>query len=81
MRGSRPSSLVAVARVLSPKDALALSGPDGALLFAVRAATVVELREADDAAAGELREAGVDPAVPTAAEERAYLLLGRLHGA
>ncbi|MFG2821584.1 FUSC family protein [Kitasatospora sp. NPDC048365] len=45
------------------------------------AAAVVELREADDAAAGELWEAGVDPAVLAAEEERAYLLLDRLlHG-
>ncbi len=44
------------------------------------AQAVVELREADDAAAGELWETGVDPAELAAAEERAYLLLGRLHG-
>ncbi|MFE2347878.1 FUSC family protein [Kitasatospora cineracea] len=43
------------------------------------AQAVVELREADDAAAGELWETGVDPAELAAAEERAYLLLGRLH--
>jgi uncharacterized membrane protein YccC len=45
------------------------------------AAAVVELREADDAAAGELLQAGVDPAVLAAEEQRAYLLLDRLlHG-
>ncbi|MEY9846281.1 putative membrane protein YccC [Streptacidiphilus sp. BW17] len=45
------------------------------------AAAVVELREADDAAAGELLQAGVDPAVLAAEEQRAYALLDRmLHG-
>ncbi|RKE23530.1 FUSC family protein [Streptomyces sp. TLI_171] len=45
------------------------------------AAAVVELREADDAAAGELLQSGVDPAVLAAEEQRAYLLLDRLlHG-
>ena len=42
------------------------------------AAAVVELRDADDAAAGELWPAGIDPAVLAAAEQRAYLLLHRL---
>ncbi|MGW1002743.1 FUSC family protein [Streptomyces sp. NPDC002520] len=45
------------------------------------AVAVVELREADDAAAGELWPAGIDPAALAAAEQRAYLLLGQLlHG-
>ncbi|MFE9423105.1 FUSC family protein [Kitasatospora sp. NPDC006697] len=59
----------------------ALAGPGGGSPeVQVRlASAVVELREADDAAAGELWEAGVDPAVLAAAEERAYLLLDRLH--
>ncbi|WP_307623840.1 FUSC family protein [Streptomyces sp. V3I7] len=43
------------------------------------AVTVVELREADDAAAGELWPAGIDPAALASAEQRAYLLLERLH--
>ncbi|MFJ3639965.1 FUSC family protein [Streptomyces sp. NPDC090108] len=42
------------------------------------AVTTVELREADDAAAGELWPAGIDPAALAAAEQRAYLLLARL---
>ncbi|MFD4540334.1 FUSC family protein [Streptomyces bauhiniae] len=42
------------------------------------AVSVVELREADDAAAGELLSAGIDPAALAAAEQRAYLLLARL---
>jgi uncharacterized membrane protein YccC len=42
------------------------------------AVAVVELREADDAAAGELWPAGIDPAALAAAEQRAYLLLGEL---
>ncbi|MFE5094805.1 FUSC family protein [Streptomyces sp. NPDC056638] len=42
------------------------------------AATVVELREADDAAAGELWPAEIDPTELVAAEQRAYLLLERL---
>ncbi|WP_370112021.1 FUSC family protein [Streptacidiphilus sp. MAP12-33] len=45
------------------------------------AAAVVELREADDAAAGELLQAGVDPAVLATEEQRGYVLLDRmLHG-
>ncbi|MFD8007389.1 FUSC family protein [Streptomyces mirabilis] len=43
------------------------------------AVAVVELREADDAAAGELYAADVDPARLAAAEQRAYVLLDRLH--
>ncbi|GHG18251.1 FUSC family protein [Streptomyces zaomyceticus] len=42
------------------------------------AAAVVELREADDAAAGELWPAEIDPTELAAAERRAYLLLERL---
>ncbi len=42
------------------------------------AAAVVELREADDAAAGELWQAEIDPTELAAAEQRAYLLLERL---
>ncbi|MGW1842217.1 FUSC family protein [Streptomyces sp. NPDC001966] len=41
------------------------------------AAAVVELREADDAAAGELWPAEIDPAELAATEQRAYLLLER----
>ncbi|MFD8759763.1 FUSC family protein [Streptomyces mirabilis] len=43
------------------------------------AVAVVELREADDAAAGELYAAEVDPAQLAAAEQRAYVLLEHLH--
>ncbi|MER6644080.1 FUSC family protein [Streptomyces anulatus] len=42
------------------------------------AAAVVELREADDAAAGELWPAEIDPTELVAAERRAHLLLERL---
>ncbi|MGA5068214.1 FUSC family protein [Streptomyces exfoliatus] len=42
------------------------------------AAAVVELREADDDAAGELWSAEIDPTELAAAEQRAYLLLERL---
>ncbi|MEV6104227.1 FUSC family protein [Streptomyces sp. NPDC051940] len=42
------------------------------------AAAVVELREADDAAAGELWPAEIDPTELAAAEQRAYLLLERV---
>ncbi|MEU7028302.1 FUSC family protein [Streptomyces sp. NPDC046275] len=42
------------------------------------AAAVVELREADDAAAGELWPAELDPTELAAAEQRAYALLDRL---
>ncbi len=41
------------------------------------AAAVVELRAADDAAAGELWPAEIDPTELAAAERRAYLLLER----
>ncbi|MEU5234404.1 hypothetical protein AB0G82_34905 [Streptomyces anulatus] len=43
-----------------------------------RLAAVVELREADDAAAGELWPAEIDPTELAAAERRAHLLLERL---
>ncbi|MEU6383618.1 FUSC family protein [Streptomyces bauhiniae] len=42
------------------------------------AASAVELYEAKEAASGELRPTGVDPAAIAAAEHRAYDLLGRL---
>ncbi|MFG3097627.1 FUSC family protein [Streptomyces sp. NPDC048202] len=42
------------------------------------AAAAVELYEAKEAASGELRPTGVDPAAVSAAEHRAYDLLGRL---
>ncbi|MEU2234874.1 FUSC family protein [Streptomyces vietnamensis] len=42
------------------------------------AAAAVELREADDAAAGELWQAEIDPTELAAAERRAYLLMDRL---
>ncbi|MFJ6903161.1 FUSC family protein [Streptomyces griseoluteus] len=59
----------------------ALASPSGApppVIPVHLAVSVVELREADDAAAGELLSAGIDPAALAAAEQRAYLLLGRL---
>ncbi|WP_268248618.1 hypothetical protein [Streptomyces brasiliensis] len=39
----------------------------------------MELREADDAAAGELWPAGIDRTLHAATEERAHLLLARFH--
>ncbi|MFJ1753552.1 FUSC family protein [Kitasatospora sp. NPDC088134] len=69
------------AATAAAERALAGGAPAGPDLRAELAAAAVELREADDAAAGELWEAGVDPAVLAAAEERAYLLLERLHRA
>ncbi|AUG81373.1 hypothetical protein CFP65_6730 [Kitasatospora sp. MMS16-BH015] len=57
------------------------TGPGRPAVQVRLAAALVELREAEDAAAGELWEAGVDPAVLAAGEQRAYLLLDRfLHG-
>ncbi len=59
----------------------ALAAPFGPPLPAVPtrlALAVVELREADDAAAGELWSAGIDPAELATAEQRGYLLLERL---
>ncbi|GAA5004904.1 FUSC family protein [Streptomyces siamensis] len=55
------------------------SGPPPAFVQVRLAMAVVELREADDAAAGELWPAGIDPAELAATEQRAYSLLARLH--
>ncbi|MGW1094665.1 FUSC family protein [Streptomyces sp. NPDC002455] len=58
-----------------------LTGPVRAPRAVVRlrlAEAVVELREADDAAAGEVWPAEIDPSELAAAEQRAYTLLGRL---
>ncbi len=58
------------------------SDPDGPALPVVQvslAMSVVELREADDTAAGELWPAEIDPTELAGAEQRAYLLLHRLH--
>ncbi|MEB8341940.1 FUSC family protein [Streptomyces endophyticus] len=59
----------------------ALRNPDASTLPELRsrlAAAVVELREADDAAAGELWPAELDPTELAAAEQRAYRILRRL---
>lgn len=59
-----------------------LSGATGApssLVQARLATAAVELRDADDAAAGELWPAGIDPTELAATEQRAYELLARLH--
>ncbi|MYR43817.1 FUSC family protein [Streptomyces sp. SID5910] len=58
-----------------------LAGPPPAHVPVQLALAVVELREADDAASGELWPAGIDPALLAATEQRAYHLLARLHGA
>ncbi|WP_018548760.1 FUSC family protein [Streptomyces sp. LaPpAH-108] len=58
--------------------ALAATRPVHPVIPVRLAVTVVELRDADDAAAGELWSAGIDPAALAAAEQRAYLLLARL---
>ncbi|MGW0818737.1 FUSC family protein [Streptomyces viridiviolaceus] len=55
------------------------AGPPPPDLQVHLAQTAVELREADDAAAGELWPAEIDPAELTAAEQRAYVMLDRLH--
>ncbi|MEU3660658.1 FUSC family protein [Streptomyces sp. NPDC032940] len=57
-----------------------LAGPPPAHVSVQLALAVVELREADDAASGELWPAGIDPAVLATTEQRAYRLLARLHG-
>ncbi|MHB9848212.1 FUSC family protein [Streptomyces krungchingensis] len=56
-----------------------LAGPPPAFVQVRLAMAVVELREADDAAAGELWPAGIDPAELAATEQRAYSLLARFH--
>lgn len=53
------------------------SAPSYPMVQTHLAAAVVELREADDAAAGELWQAEIDPTELAAAEQRAYLLLER----
>lgn len=55
------------------------TGPPLAVVQVQLVLAVVELRDADDAAAGELWPAGIDPAELAATEQRAYLLLERLH--
>lgn len=55
------------------------SGPQLPEVQVQLALAVVELRAADDDAAGELWPAGIDPAELAAAEQRAYRLLERLH--
>ncbi|MFJ8981906.1 FUSC family protein [Streptomyces sp. NPDC102282] len=56
----------------------AVGGPRPSPVQMRLAEAAVELREADDAAAGELLPAGIDPSRLAAAEQRAYELLGRL---
>ncbi|MEU6100529.1 FUSC family protein [Streptomyces flaveolus] len=56
-----------------------LAGPPPAYVPVQLALAVVELREADDAASGELWPAGIDPALLATTEQRAYRLLARLH--
>ncbi|MFE5710744.1 FUSC family protein [Streptomyces sp. NPDC056501] len=73
----------ALAACTTAADAAARALADGAedaypLVQTRLAAAVVELREADDAAAGELWPAEMDPTEPAAAEQRAYRLLERL---
>lgn len=60
-----------------------VGGPAASALPVVQvrlALSVVELREADDTAAGELWPAEIDPTELAAAEQRAYRLLHRLQG-
>ncbi|MGW9039983.1 FUSC family protein, partial [Streptomyces sp. NPDC055721] len=73
----------ALAACTTAADAAARALADGAegaypLVQTRLAAAVVELREADDAAAGELWPAEMDPTEMAAAEQRAYRLLERL---
>ncbi|MFE5941600.1 FUSC family protein [Streptomyces sp. NPDC056480] len=60
-------------RALDERDLESFPAVQGEL-----AAAVVELREADDAAAGELWPAEIDPTELAAAEHRGYVLLERL---
>ncbi|MFI9741536.1 FUSC family protein [Streptomyces sp. NPDC052494] len=73
----------ALAACTAAADATARALADGVegaypLVQTRLAAAVVELREADDAAAGELWPAEMDPTELAAAEQRAYRLLERL---
>ncbi|MEV6022248.1 FUSC family protein [Streptomyces sp. NPDC052036] len=56
-----------------------VTGAPPAFIQVHLAIAVVELCEADDAAAGELWPAGIDPALLVATEQRAYRLLAQLH--
>ncbi|MEU2576658.1 hypothetical protein ACIP3B_28045 [Streptomyces anulatus] len=80
IRGGSQHALVACGAA-SARAERALGERSVASLPAVQtrlAAAVVELREADDAAAGELWSAEIDPTELAAAECRAHLLLERL---
>jgi uncharacterized membrane protein YccC len=80
VRVERALAACAAAAEAAEQALRAPAGPAPAVQLRL-AAAAVELREADGAAAGELWEAGVDPAVLAAEEQRAYLLLDRLaHG-
>ncbi|MFD9002639.1 FUSC family protein [Streptomyces sp. NPDC059582] len=78
----RVERALAACRRAADQAELALGDPFGPPLPVAQvslALSVVELREADDTAAGELWPAGIDPTELAAAEQRAYLLLHRLH--
>ncbi|MFB9637457.1 FUSC family protein [Streptomyces spiralis] len=77
----RVESALAACTRASEHAERALAGPCGPPPPDIQvrlAEAVVELREADDAAAGELWPAGIDPAELAAAEQRGYRLLERL---
>ncbi|WP_405827426.1 FUSC family protein [Streptomyces sp. NBC_01176] len=79
----RVERALAACRKAAEQAERALSNPSGPALSVVQvslALSVVELHEADNTAAGELWPAEVDPTELAAAEQRAYLLLHRLHG-
>lgn len=76
----RARRALAACRAASGHAERVLAGRSAAPFPAVQAqlaAAVVELRTADDAAAGELWSAEIDPTELAAAERRAYLLLER----
>ncbi|MEU9132652.1 FUSC family protein [Kitasatospora sp. NPDC048540] len=79
----RVERALAVCAQTAERAERALAGRAGVPVLLVQvqlAVAVVELREAGDAAAGELWSAGIDTAALAAAEQRAYLLLARLAG-
>uniref|UniRef100_UPI0005395FE1 FUSC family protein n=1 Tax=Kitasatospora sp. MBT63 TaxID=1444768 RepID=UPI0005395FE1 len=79
----RVERALAVCAQTAERAERALAGRAGVPVLLVQvqlAVAVVELREAGDAAAGELWSAGIDTAALAAAEQRVYLLLARLAG-
>ncbi|MFJ1796317.1 FUSC family protein [Kitasatospora griseola] len=78
VRAERALAACTAASAWAERALVEAAAPSYPLVQTRLAAAVVELREADDAAAGELWPAEIDPTELAAAEQRAYQLLERL---